>query len=153
MTQNRYKSLELARNTDKKASKGYSASTFDLYNQRYMVDLNEYNAFDILTGPCGHRIAFWLNVKDGIIDDICFNTDGSTYSRTVCSMTAELAKGKTLAEARKISRQNILDAMRGLRKSSQPCALLASNTLKKAIDDYRRYLRLKREFIVGIEAR
>jgi len=57
-------------------------------------------------------------------------------------MTTELAKGKSIAEARKISQENVLDALGGLPEESQHCALLASNALKEAIKDY---LAIKRE--------
>jgi nitrogen fixation NifU-like protein len=51
-------------------------------------------------------------------------------------MVTELAKGKSLTEARKISQKDVLDALGGLPEESQHCALLAANTLKAAIKNY-----------------
>jgi nitrogen fixation NifU-like protein len=51
-------------------------------------------------------------------------------------MVTELAKGKSVPEAQKITQQDILDALGGLPEESLHCALLAANTLKEAIKDY-----------------
>jgi Mrp family chromosome partitioning ATPase len=52
-------------------------------------------------------------------------------------MATELAIGKPLHEAMQIEQASILAALGGLPKESEHCALLASNTLKAAVKDYR----------------
>jgi nitrogen fixation NifU-like protein len=47
-----------------------------------------------------------------------------------------MAKGKSLAKAQKISQQDILEALGGLPKESEHCALLAATTLNQAIKDH-----------------
>jgi nitrogen fixation NifU-like protein len=129
------KVMAIAKQMEEEAYKGYSKTALDHgKNPRYVEELEEYNAFDLLTGPCGDTMAFWLNIKDGVIDGICFTTDGCKNSCAAGSMTCELAKGKTLADARQISQQDVLDALGGL--PEEHCALLSTDTLKKAIDNY-----------------
>ena len=51
-------------------------------------------------------------------------------------MVTELAKGKKVSQAQKISQEDVLKALGGLPEESEHCALLAANTLKAAIRDY-----------------
>jgi nitrogen fixation NifU-like protein len=111
-------------------------------NPRNLGELEDADGFAKVTGPCGDTMEMWLSVKDGTIAQVTFLTDGCGTSLASGSMTTELAKGKSIAEARKISQENVLDALGGLPEESQHCALLASNALKEAIKDY---LAIKRE--------
>ena len=65
-----------------------------------------------------------------------FRTDGCVTTIASGSMVTEMAKGKSISEAWKISQQDVLDALGGLPEGSQHCALLAANTLRGAINDY-----------------
>jgi nitrogen fixation NifU-like protein len=105
-------------------------------NPRNLGDLGEANAFGIVAGPCGDTMAIWLKVEDGRIAEISFTTDGCMTSLAAGSMATEMAKGKTLIDAQKISQQDVLDALGGLPEESEHCALLAANTLKEAINNY-----------------
>jgi nitrogen fixation NifU-like protein len=51
-------------------------------------------------------------------------------------MVTELAREKAIADALKITQQDVLDALGGLPEDSVHCALLAANTLKEAVRDY-----------------
>ena len=105
-------------------------------NPRNLGDLKEANAFGIVAGPCGDTMAIWLRVEDSRIAEISFTTDGCITSLAAGSMATELARGKTLIDAQKLSQQDILDALGGLPKESEHCALLAVDTLKEAIRNY-----------------
>ena len=94
------------------------------------------NAFGIIFGPCGDTMAVWLNIKNNKIVDISFSTDGCMTSLAAGSMATELARDKNLTDAQKLNQQDILDALGGLPKDSEHCALLAANTLKEAINNY-----------------
>ena len=88
------------------------------------------------TGSCGDTLNIWLRVKDDIINEATFVTDGCSTTVAVGSMVTELAKGKTIAEARRISRQDILAALGGLPPVNEHCALLAATALHEAIMEY-----------------
>jgi nitrogen fixation NifU-like protein len=111
-------------------------------NPRNLGELEDADGFGRVTGSCGDTMHIWIKVKDGTISDIGFLTDGCGTSMASGSMATELAKGKSLAEAHKISQEDVLNALGGLPEESQHCALLAADTLKAAI---REYLKLQKE--------
>jgi len=123
--------------------KVYSETTVDhIINPRHLGDMADASGFGRVTGPCGDTIEIWLNVKDGMVADATFLTDGCGTSVASGSMATELAKGRRIPEVLKISQQDILEALGGLPEESAHCALLAANTLKEAIKDY---ITLKKE--------
>ena len=115
----------------------YSQTTIDhAMNPRNLGDMEDADGFAKVTGSCGDSIEIWLRVNNGTIADATFMTDGCGTSIASGSMVTELVKGRTTPEARRISRQDILNALGGLPEESEHCALLAANTLKAAIRDY-----------------
>lgn len=89
-----------------------------------------------ITGPCGDTMEIWLRVRDGIIEQATFWTDGCGTTIAAGSMVTELAKGKRATEAFRIAQQDVLEALGGLPDESVHCALLAANTMKEAVKDY-----------------
>lgn len=71
------------------------------------------------------------------IKDIKFQTLGCAAAIAVSSMITELAKGKTLKEAEKITNKNIIHELGFLPRTKYHCSLLGEEALKKAIEDYR----------------
>jgi len=123
--------------------KNYSEAAIEHgMNPKNLGELEDADGFARVTGSCGDTMNIWLKVKDGAINDIGFMTDGCGTSIASGSMVTELAKGKNIAQARKISQRDVLNGLGGLPEESQHCALLAANTLKEAIRDY---LALKKE--------
>lgn len=121
----------------------YSEATVDhSMNPRNIGSLEDADSFARVTGPCGDTMEIWLKVKDSTIAQASFLTDGCGTTIASGSMVTEMAKGKHLSEAQKISQQRLLDALGGLPEESEHCALLAANTLQAAIRDY---MTMKRE--------
>ena len=119
------------------ARKIYSDTVIDhAMNPRNLGEMADADGFSRITGPCGDTMEVWLRVKNNTISDITFMTDGCGTSIASGSMLTELARGKNIREAMKISQQDILTALGSLPEESQHCALLAANTLKAAIRDY-----------------
>lgn len=117
--------------------KVYSETTIDhAMNPRNMGDMENADGFARLTGPCGDTLEIRIRVNNDIITDAAFLTDGCGTSIAAGSMVTELAKGKNVIEAQRISQQDLLGALEGLPKESEHCALLAVHTLKKTIRDY-----------------
>lgn len=92
---------------------------------------------------CGD--VMWLYIKVGknkkgkeIIKDIKFKTFGCAAAIATSSMITQLAKGKTLDEAEKITRNDVADSLKGLPPVKMHCSNLASDALKKAIADYKK---------------
>ena len=119
------------------AWKIYSETVINHFmNPRNLGDTENADGFAKVTGSCGDTMEIWLNVKNGMIASATFMTDGCGTSIASGSMVTELAKGKSVSEARKISQQEVLSALGGLPEESEHCALLAANTLNEAIRDY-----------------
>jgi len=99
--------------------------------------LSQFNGHARITGPCGDTMEFWVQVSQERIENVGFTTDGCEPSLASGSMAAELAIGKSPAEAARIEQADILTALGGLPEESEHCALLASNVLKAAIEEFQ----------------
>ncbi len=86
---------------------------------------------------CGDMMTFYIKVKGSMIEDIKFQTFGCGAAIAVSSMISEMAKGKTLEEASKITNQMVAEALEGLPKQKLHCSNLGADALQKAIEDYR----------------
>jgi len=115
----------------------YSEKTIDHFlNPRNLGEIPGHDGLGRITGPCGDTMQIHLKVKDGKVTNASFWTDGCGSSIASGSMVTELAKGKSVPEARKITQQDVLDALGGLPEENSHCALLAANTLREAVKDY-----------------
>ena len=85
---------------------------------------------------CGDSLTLYIKVKDNIIKDISFMVFGCVAAIATSSMTTELAKGKSLDEAYKITDQDIADALDGLPEQKMHCSVLGATALKNTIDNY-----------------
>jgi len=106
------------------------------HNPRNYGPLEKWNGHARVTGPCGDTMEFWLQVAEKRIVRAGFTTTGCGPSRAAGSMATELAIGKRPGEAALIVQGDILTALGGLPRESEHCALLASNTLKAAVQDF-----------------
>jgi len=85
---------------------------------------------------CGDLMTIYIKVKENHIEDIKFKTFGCGAAIATSSMITELAKGKTLEEAMKISRSDVADSLGGLPPIKMHCSNLAADGLHAAIQDY-----------------
>lgn len=92
---------------------------------------------------CGDMMTIYIKVKESRIDDIRFKTFGCGAAIATSSMITELAKGKTLEEAMKISRNDVADSLGGLPPVKMHCSNLAADALHEAIKDYKARLTKK----------
>ena len=121
----------------------YSEKTIDHFlNPRNLGEIPAPDGFGRVTGSCGDTMEIYLRVNSDKIINTTFWTDGCGPSIASGSMVTEMAKGRNVSEAQRISQHDVLAALGGLPEESEHCALLAANTLKEAIRDY---LGMKRE--------
>jgi len=85
---------------------------------------------------CGDMMSFYINVKDNKITDIKFKTFGCVAAIAVSSMVTEMALGKTLDEAKKITKKSVAESLDGLPKEKMHCSNLGADALNKAIEDF-----------------
>jgi len=89
-------------------------------------------------GPCGDTMQFFLKIKNNKIEKANFITDGCGASVATASQTMLLIEGKSLNFAEGLKPEDIDNALKGLPEDHKHCAVLAVNTLKRAIEKYKR---------------
>ncbi|MEW6009758.1 Fe-S cluster assembly scaffold protein NifU [Methanobacterium alkalithermotolerans] len=87
---------------------------------------------------CGDLMTIYIKVKDNVIEDIKFKTFGCGAAIATSSMVTEMAMGKTIEEALKITRDDVADALEGLPPVKMHCSNLAADALEAAIEDYKK---------------
>ena len=107
-----------------------------------MGEMKDADAMGEVGNPvCGDLMNIYIKVKEEngqeIIDDISFQTFGCAAAIATSSMVTELAKGKTLDEAIKITRNDVADSLDGLPPIKLHCSNLAADGLQDAIKNYR----------------
>src|SRR5512137_2305264 len=85
---------------------------------------------------CGDMMTIYLRVRADRIEDIKFQTFGCGSAIAVSSMLTELAKGRPIAEAKRITNQDVAEALEGLPKNKLHCSNLGADALHLAIKDY-----------------
>jgi nitrogen fixation protein NifU and related proteins len=131
---------KIAEELEKEVWTGYTEVVIDhAQNPRNVGRIENADGVAMVSGPCGDTMEIWLRVREEVIKEATFWTDGCGTTIAAGSMVTELAKGKTIQEAMRITQKDVLDALGGLPEESQHCALLAANTLKEAVKDYVTY--------------
>ncbi len=109
----------------------------EAYNPRNVGELGNPDGAARVTGPCGDTMQIHLRVDNGIIVASKFITDGCGASIACGSVVTELVKGKTVEEAFAIEDKDILSVLGGLPEENIHCAMLAVETLRAALEDYK----------------
>lgn len=121
----------------------YSDKVFEHFkNPRNMGEMKDADAVGEVGNPtCGDLMYIYIKVEeqDGqeIIDDISFQTFGCGAAIATSSMVTEMAKGKSLDEALKITRNDVAESLDGLPPIKMHCSNLAADGLHDAINKYR----------------
>jgi NifU-like protein involved in Fe-S cluster formation len=87
---------------------------------------------------CGDMVSVYIKVnpKSNIIEDIKFESYGCASNIATGSIITDMAKGKTLEEAKKITWQQATEALGGLPAIKAHCSVLAVEGLRAAIQNY-----------------
>lgn len=118
-----------------------------IYNEKVMEHFNNPRNVGVLKDAdgmgkvgnpvCGDVMAFYIKVKDNRIEDIKFQTFGCGAAIAVSSMVSEMAMGKTIEEAKKITNKSVAEELGGLPKRKLHCSNLGADALHKAIENYK----------------
>jgi nitrogen fixation protein NifU and related proteins len=116
----------------------YSEKVMDhFYHPRNVGEIVDPDAVGEVGNPtCGDIMRLYLKIKDGIVEEAKFKTFGCGAAVATSSMITELVKGKTIEEAKKISKEVVAEALDGLPPVKMHCSNLAADALKLAIDQY-----------------
>ncbi len=116
------------------------------YNEKVMQHfMNPHNVGEIKDADgvgevgnpvCGDMMTFYIKVKDEKLEDVKFKTFGCGAAIAVSSMVSDIAKGKSLSEALKITNKDVANELGGLPKNKMHCSNLGADALHAAVKDY-----------------
>jgi nitrogen fixation protein NifU and related proteins len=86
---------------------------------------------------CGDVMKIYIKVENNVIADIKFETLGCAAAIAVSSDLTDMVKGKTLEEALKITKDDIIKDLGGLPPVKTHCSMLGVDALHKAIKNYK----------------
>ncbi len=130
---------EIQRSIIADALKEFSARVVEeAINPKNVGEIENPDGDGTITGSCGDTVEISLKVDHDRIIDIRFLTDGCGPAIASASVLTQLVKGKTIEEAFGIEDQDIMLVLEELPEDHLHCPVLAVNTLKEAIEDYRR---------------
>lgn len=106
-------------------------------NPRNVGEMDDPDGVGEVGNPiCGDMMKIFIKVEDEHINDIKFLTFGCGAAIAVSSMLTEIAKGKSLEEAKGITNKSVAEALDGLPKNKLHCSNLGADALQLAIKDY-----------------
>jgi nitrogen fixation NifU-like protein len=85
---------------------------------------------------CGDMMTFYVKIDNNVLADVKFKTFGCGAAIAVSSMVSEMAKGKTVEEAMKITNADVAKELGGLPPNKLHCSNLGADALHKAIEAY-----------------
>lgn len=121
------------------AGVGYSKKVMEHFMNPHNVGVIENpDGYGKVGNPvCGDVMEIFIKVKNDIITDIKFRTFGCGSAIATSSMITEMAKGKHVDEAVKITRGDVASELDGLPPQKMHCSNLAADALHEAIKDYK----------------
>ena len=113
----------------------YSAQLLDHFqNPRNAGEVSDPDAAAQVENPaCGDVLKLTLKVIDGHIAEARFRAKGCVPAMACASALTALLQGRTIAEARQLRREAIVEAVGGLPKASTHASHLAMDTLAAAL--------------------
>lgn len=118
----------------------YNEEVIDHFtNPRNVGELpeEETDGFGLVGDPsCGDQMKLWISVKSERIEKIAFKSFGCPGAIATSSMLTALAKGKSIEEARRISDDDVVEALGGIPERKKHCSLLGVLAPQAAIKDW-----------------
>ena len=107
-------------------------------NPKFVKDIENSDGIgEVGNVACGDIMHLEIKVKDNKIKDIGFKTFGCAAAIASSDVVCELAMGKTLKQAEKIKKEDIIKKLKDMPPIKVHCSVLGIKALKKAIEDYR----------------
>jgi nitrogen fixation NifU-like protein len=118
----------------------YSEKVMDHFtNPRNVGEIVDPSGVGTVGNPiCGDVMKMFLKIENDVIVEAKFKTFGCGAAIAVSSMVSEMAIGKTVEEALKITNADVAKELGGLPPNKLHCSNLGADALHKAIEDYRK---------------
>ncbi|MDO8622936.1 MAG: iron-sulfur cluster assembly scaffold protein [archaeon] len=110
-------------------------------NPKYVKDVKNANAVgEVGNINCGDIMHLELKINDKTrkIEDIGFKTYGCPAAVASSDVVCEIAKGKTIEQAKKITKNDIVKKLKGMPPIKLHCSVLGIEALHKAIENYEK---------------
>jgi len=82
---------------------------------------------------CGDELTYYIRVENGLIVEIKHDARGCAISRAAADILADMAEGKSVDEALRITHEDIISAMGGISEGRRACATLSVDVLREAL--------------------
>jgi len=102
----------------------------------YFGRMNDPTGAGTITGPCGDTMEFYLVIRNNVIEDVKYYTNGCGNTRSCGHAVACRAKGRKVADALSISAGEIIRSGECEPEVGRHCAILAISTFYRALADY-----------------
>ena len=126
------------------------ADEFDFWNDHsieylgmaYMWDrrkkLENPDGFGEKTGDCGDTITMYLDVKDGLLRQLCFELDGCINTNACTNVVATMVENQPVIDGWDITPAQVIEYLGTLPDDHHHCAELAVGTFYLALADYEK---------------
>ena len=116
----------------------YSEKLLDYFeNPRCAGELQDAHAVAEVSNPvCGDVMKLWVKVESGRIQDAKFKTQGCSAAIATSSYATEMLIGMDIAEARRITKEQIAEALGGLPAAKIHCSVLATDAIKQVLKGF-----------------
>ena len=85
----------------------------------------------------GDVLKISMRIEDGRVADARFKAFGCTAAIAAGSMVTTLLLGRSVDEARRLSNQDVVQALGGLPESKMQCSVLAEQAIHEALDRHQ----------------
>jgi nitrogen fixation NifU-like protein len=118
----------------------YSEKLLDYFeNPRCVGEIEDADGIAEVSNPvCGDSLKLWVRIAGGRIADARFKAQGCPAAIATSSFATEMMIGMDLESARRITREEIADALGGLPASKVHCSVLAADAIRSALDSANR---------------
>jgi nitrogen fixation NifU-like protein len=117
--------------------KPFSAKVLNhIMDPTHLGEMEKPDGHAVITGPCGDTDEFFVQIFSSRIREIRFRTTGCFFTIAACDAVATLAEGRMVREGLRITQESVIEYLGGLPDDHKHCALLAANTLHKALQAY-----------------
>jgi len=118
----------------------YSQKVLDHFrNPRNVGTIDNADGVGTVGNPtCGDLMTMYIKVnpETKVVEDMKFQTFGCGAAIASSSMMTEIAQGRTIDEATRITKTDIVEALDGLPPVKIHCSVLATEALHAALQDY-----------------
>jgi nitrogen fixation NifU-like protein len=116
----------------------YSEKLLDYFqNPRCVGEIPDADGIAQVSNPvCGDVMKLWVKVNDGRIHDAKFKAQGCSAAIATSSYATEMLIGMNITDARRITKEQIAEALGGLPSSKIHCSVLASDAIREALKGF-----------------